>query len=90
LKNVRRTFAPRMIASGFALALSGFALLSTPVQAVNGCNGAGTVTYYYNKNGQVVGRYSQACNSTVCEGAGAITSTFDIQYLVCPPPGGEA
>ena len=61
-----------------------------PAKAVNGCNGAGTVTYYYNKNGQVVGRYSQACNSTVCEGAGAITSNFDIQYLVCPPPGDEA
>ena len=90
MKNVRRTLSPRLLASGFALALSGFALLSTPVQAVNGCNGVGTVTYYYNKNGQVVGRYSQACNSTVCEGAGAITSNFDIQYLVCPPPGGEA
>jgi hypothetical protein len=76
--------------AGLGLVLSSFALLSTPVQAVDGCNGAGTVTYYYNKNGQVVGRYSQACNSTVCEGAGAITSTFDIQYLVCPPPGGEA
>lgn len=90
MKNVRRTFSHRLIASGFALALSGFALLSTPAKAVDGCNGAGTVTYYYNKNGQVVGQYSQACNSTVCEGAGAITSTFDIQYLVCPPPGGEA
>lgn len=90
MKNVRGIFSRRILASGFALALSSFAVLSTPapVQAVNGCNGAGTVTYYYNKNGQVVGRYSQACNSTVCEGAGAITSTFDIQYLVCPPPGG--
>ncbi|HEY9420245.1 MAG TPA: hypothetical protein VIW92_02435 [Thermoanaerobaculia bacterium] len=90
MKNVRSLFSRRVLASGFALALSSFALLSIPAQAANGCNGAGTVTYYYNKNGQVVGRYSQACNSTVCEGAGAITSTFDIQYLVCPPPGGEA
>jgi hypothetical protein len=89
LKNVHRIFSRRVLASGFALALSSFALVSMPAQAVNGCNGVGTVTYYYNKNGQVVGRYSQACNSTVCEGAGAITSTFDIQYLVCPPPGGE-
>lgn len=88
--NARRIFSRRLIASGFALALSGFALLSAPAKAVDGCNGAGTVTYYYNKNGQVVGRYSQACNSTVCEGSGAITSTFDIQYLVCPPSGGGA
>ncbi len=89
MKNVRVS-SRRLIASGFALALSGFALLSTPapVQAVDGCNGAGTVTYYYNKNGQVVGQYSQPCHSTVCSGGGAITSTFDIQYLVCPPPGG--
>ncbi|HEV2855981.1 MAG TPA: hypothetical protein VHC97_24550 [Thermoanaerobaculia bacterium] len=90
MKNVRRIFSRRLIASGFALALSSFALLSTPAKAVDGCNGAGTVTYYYNKNGQVVGRYSQACNSTVCEGTGAITSNFDIQYLACPPPGGGA
>ena len=90
MKYVRIALSRRVLASGFALALSSFALISSPVQAANGCNGAGTVTYYYNKNGQVVGRYSQACNSTVCEGAGAITSNFDIQYLVCPPPGGEA
>jgi hypothetical protein len=92
LKHVRLS-SRRLLASGFALALSSFALLSTPAQAVkDGCMGTGSVTYYYNQNGQVVGRYSQACNSTVCEGAGAITSTFDIQYLVCPPPpgGGEA
>jgi hypothetical protein len=90
LKNVRNIFSRRLLASGFALALSSFALLSTPVQAKDGCMGVGTVTYYYNQNGQVVGRYSQACNSTVCEGAGAITSNFSVQYLVCPPTGGEA
>lgn len=88
MKNVRSVLSPRVLAAGFALALSSFALLSTPAQAVDGCNGTGTVTYYYNKNGQVVGQYSQPCNSTVCSGGGAITSTFDIQYLVCPPPGG--
>lgn len=76
----------RALASGFALALSAFALLSTPIQAANGCNGTGTVTVYYNKNGQEVGRYTQPCNSSVCTGAGAITANFDIQFLVCPPP----
>jgi hypothetical protein len=89
LQKVRTVLSRRVLASGFALALSSFALLSTPAQAVkDGCMGVGTVTYYYNQNGQQVGRYSQACNSTACEGAGAITSTFDIQFLVCPPPGG--
>ena len=90
MNDVRRIFSRRLIASGFALALSGFALLSTPAKAANGCNGPGTVTVYYNRNGQEVGRYTQACNSTVCEGSGAITSNFEILYLSCPPPGGGA
>ena len=90
MNDVRRIVSRRLIASGFALALSGFALLSTPAKAVDGCNGPGTVTIYYSKKGQEVGRYTQACNSTVCEGSGAITSTFDVLYLPCPPPGGDA
>jgi hypothetical protein len=89
--NIRHFVSRRVLASIFALSLSGFALLSTPAQAArNGCMGAGTITTYLNPNGQVVGRYTQACNSTVCEGRGAITSTFEVQFLVCPPPNGEA
>jgi hypothetical protein len=81
-----------MLLAGSALALAGFAVSSNPVQAVNGCSGPGTITYYYNNaaHSQVVGTYQQNCNSTVCTGQGAVTQYSEVFYLSCPPPGGGA
>lgn len=81
----------RMLLAGSALALAGFAATPTPVQAVDGCSGPGTITYYYNNaaHSQVVGTYQQNCNSTVCTGQGAVTSYFDVVYMSCPPPPGS-
>jgi hypothetical protein len=94
VKKVRRVLSPRLIASGFALALASFALLSSPAQAVipdplpteSGCQGIGSVTTYY-ANGQAVGHYIHWCNG-VCEGSGDVTPDFNIAYLMCANPGG--
>lgn len=82
----------RMLLAGSALALAGFAVTSAPVQAVNGCSGPGTITYYYNNAGhsRVVGNYQQNCNSETCTGSGAVTAYFDVFYMSCAPPDGGA
>jgi hypothetical protein len=87
---LKSRLSPRGLrAAGFAaaLGLASLALTSSPVAAVNGCQGPGTETVYYNNASlsHEVGRYTESCTGS-CTGSGAVTPYYVVFYLSCPPP----
>jgi hypothetical protein len=90
LRNRVLSSRPALAALSLALLLASFAATSQPAAASGvGCSGPGTITVYSNNAGKEVGRYTESCQG-VCTGTGRITETYDVFFIACPPPGGEA
>lgn len=83
-----QSLSPRSLLLGSALLLGGFALASTPVQAIgSGCVSTGGITTYYSDatHTTIVGTYFSGCNGG-CNGSGQITKYYRFDHYVCAEP----